>query len=126
MQKIGSDQLTLYLAERSVSSKGAFHFVGSRLEDLQQVAVATFKILEDIGQLAGRRLGVERQDPVNDMVRTVLSVGLRSRGSVAGLNGRTTTLAGSGRRKRAWRFRNVTCDKAASARLGWISGNLSA
>ena len=60
VQKIGSDQLTLYFAERSVSSKGAFHFVGTRLEDLQQVAVAAFKILEDIGQLAGRRLGVKR------------------------------------------------------------------
>ena len=76
VQKIGSDQLTLYLGERSMSSKGAFHFVGARLEDLQQVAVATFEILEDIGQLAGRRLGVKRQDPLNDMVRTRLVRGV--------------------------------------------------
>jgi len=36
-------------------------------------------------------------------------VALRSRGSIAGLNARTTTLAGSGRRYRPWRFRNVAC-----------------
>ena len=55
----------------------------------------------------------------------VLSVGLRSRGSVAGLNGRTTTRAGSGRRYRACRFRNVGCDKRnlGSVRMrarGWL------
>src|ERR1700688_4064357 len=44
----------------------------------------------------------------------VLSVGLRSRGSVAGLNGRTITRAGSGRRKNACRFRKVACDTVSS------------
>lgn len=60
--------------------------------------MATLEVLEDIGELGGRRFGIERQDPVNDVVRRILSVRLRSRGSVAGLNGRTTTLAGSGRK----------------------------
>jgi len=60
VQKIGSDQLALSLGENGMRSKGVFHFIGTCLEDLQQVAVAAFKILEDIGQLAGRRLGGKR------------------------------------------------------------------
>jgi hypothetical protein len=40
-----------------------------------------------------------------------LSVGLKSRGSVAGLNGRTTTRAGSGRRCKACLLKNVLFDK---------------
>src|SRR6185312_5611689 len=43
----------------------------------------------------------------------VLSVGLRSLGSVAGLKGLTTTLAGSGRRCKARRFKNRDWDKMA-------------
>ncbi len=68
VHEIGADQLSLYLTESGVSSKGAFHFVGAPLEDLQKVAVATFEIFEDIGQLAGRRLDTERQNPFDDMV----------------------------------------------------------
>jgi len=80
------------------------------------------KIFQDIGELAGNGFGIEGENPVDDMVgaglvgrpatasesraRTrstiwlarVLSVALRSRGSVSGLNGRTITRAGSGRR----------------------------
>lgn len=69
MHKIGADQLTLYLRENSMRGKGVFHFVGTRLECLQKVAVATLEILKNIGQLVGRHLGIERQDPVDDMVR---------------------------------------------------------
>jgi hypothetical protein len=98
VQKIGSDQLALYLGESGVRRKGLLHFIGTRLECLKQVAVATLEVLKDIGELGGRRFGIERQDPGNDVVRRILSVRLRSRGSVAGLNGRTTTLAGSGRK----------------------------
>ena len=56
--------------------KGVFHFVGARLECLQQVAVAPLEILKDIGQLAGCRLRIERQDPVDDMVRPGLVGGI--------------------------------------------------
>ena len=59
-----------------MGGKGVFHFVGARLECLQQVAMAAFEILEDIGQLAGRRLGIERQDPIDDMVRPRLVGGI--------------------------------------------------
>src|SRR5687767_14224578 len=43
----------------------------------------------------------------------VLSVGLRSLSSVAGLKGRTTTLTGSGRRCKVCRFKNWDWDKMA-------------
>ena len=56
--------------------KGVFHFVGARLECLQQVAMAALKVLKDIGQLAGCHLGIERQDPVDDMVRPGLVGGI--------------------------------------------------
>ena len=60
VQKIGADQLPLYLAENSMSGKGVLHFIGACLENLQQITMAAFEIFEDIGQLAGRRLGVKR------------------------------------------------------------------
>ena len=72
MHEIGADQLALHLGENDMSSKGVFHFVGTRLERLQQVAVAALEILENIGQLVGCRLGIERQDPLDDMVRPCL------------------------------------------------------
>ena len=76
MHKIGADQLTLDLCENGMSSKGVVHFAGTRLECLQQVAVAAFEILKNIGQLVGRHLGIERQDPVDDMVRPCLVDGV--------------------------------------------------
>lgn len=76
VQEVGSDQLALYLAEGGMSKKGVFHFVGTRLECRQQVAVATLEILEDIGQLVGSHLGIERQDTVDDMVRPCLVGGV--------------------------------------------------
>ena len=72
MHKIGADQLALHLGKNNMSSKGVFHFLGTRLECLQQVAVATLKILKNIAELVGRRLGIERQDPLDDMVRPCL------------------------------------------------------
>ena len=59
-----------------MGGEGLFHLVGARLEFLQQIAVAALKILQDIGQLAGRRLGIERQDAVDDMVRPCLVGGV--------------------------------------------------
>ena len=99
MHKIGADQLTLYLCENGMRSKGVFHFAGTRLERLEQVAVATLEILEHIGELAGRRLGIERQDAADDMVRPGLVDGVevpRFR-SPAGMGARPPS-PGSGRR----------------------------
>ena len=76
VQKIGADQLALCLGESGMRREGIFHFVGARLEGRQQVAVAALEILEHVGQLGGHRLGIERQDPVDDVVRPGLVGGI--------------------------------------------------
>jgi len=45
-----------------------FHYVGARLERLQQVAMPALEILQDIGELAGNSFGIEGEDPVDDMI----------------------------------------------------------
>ena len=68
VEKIGADQLALDLGKAPCAAKRLFHLVGARLERLQQVAMAALKILQHVGQLAGCGLGIERQNPVDDMV----------------------------------------------------------
>ena len=51
-----------------MSRKGLFHFVGAGLERLQQVAMPAKEILQDIGELAGCGLRIERENPVDDMI----------------------------------------------------------
>ena len=75
-----------------------FHDVGARLERLQQVAMPALEILQDIGELAGNGLGIEREHPVDDMIGAGLVGRVEIARLVAGLNGRTMTRAGSGRR----------------------------
>ena len=69
VQEVGADQLALYLCEIGMRRKGVFHFVGARLEGLQQVAVPALEILKHLGELVVRRLGIEPKDPLDDMVR---------------------------------------------------------
>src|SRR5271169_5917609 len=76
VQKIGSDQLTLYPGENRMCRKGVFHFFGARLESTQEIAVAVLEMLKDIRQLTGRHLGIERQNSINDMVRPRLINGV--------------------------------------------------
>ena len=74
------------------------HFVGARLERLQQVAVAALKILEHVGQLVGAASRIERQDAIDDMV----GAGLVGRVEIPRFGRRleraNDTRAGSGRR----------------------------
>ena len=72
VQKIGADELPLDLRERGMVGQGLFHLVGACLEGLQQVAVTAEEILQHIGQLTGRCIGVERQNPFDDVVGTGL------------------------------------------------------
>ena len=51
-----------------MSREGLFHFIGAGLERLQQVAVAALEILQDVGELAGNGFGIERENPVDDMI----------------------------------------------------------
>jgi hypothetical protein len=71
MQKIGSDQLPLHSGESAMLRECVFHFVGARFERRQQIAMAALEIIEDIGQLVGHCLGIECQDPVDNMIRSL-------------------------------------------------------
>ena len=64
--------------------KGLLHVIGARLERPEQVAMAALKILQHVRQLSGRRLGIERQNPVDDMVGTCLVSVIE----IAGFDGR--------------------------------------
>ena len=97
MQKISADQSALDFAEIHVRRKRFFHFVGARLEGRQKVAVAALKVLEDIGELVRRHLGVERHDALDDMVRP----GLVSRVEVARFDRRLERAHDHSRRIRA-------------------------
>src|SRR6267143_145876 len=68
VEKIGADQLALDLREGAVSRQGLFHDVGAGLERLQQIAMPALEILQDVGELAGNRLRIERENAVDDMV----------------------------------------------------------
>ena len=68
IEKIGADQLTLNFGKSAVRRQGPFHFVGAGFERLQQVAVAAQEILQHVGELAGSCLGIECENPLDDMV----------------------------------------------------------
>ena len=106
VKKIRADQAALRLVQYGMRLERLFHLGGARLEDLEQVPVTAFEILEHFGQLPRGSPGSSRRTLPTIWLARVLSVGLRSRGSVAGLKGLTTTLAGSGRRCKIWRFKN--------------------
>jgi hypothetical protein len=45
-----------------------FHLCRARREDLKQIPVTTFEILEHFSQLSGGSLGRKPKDPVDDMI----------------------------------------------------------
>ena len=98
VQEVGADQLALSLVNGACAGESILHFVGPRLEGGEQVTVAALEILEHIGELAAAAGASSASTRSTIWLARVLSVGLRSRGSVAGLNGLTMTRAGSGRR----------------------------
>ena len=98
VEKICADELPLDLRERGMIGERIFHLRGARLESLQQVAVTAEEVLQNIGQLTVCCSGSSARTRSTIWLARVLSVGLRSRGSVAGLKGRTMTRVGSGRR----------------------------
>ena len=98
VQKISADQLALDPGKSTVSRQRLFHDVGTGLECLQQVAMPALKVFQHVCQQAGCDLRVECENALDDMVGAGLVGGLRSRGSVVGLNERTITRAGSGRK----------------------------
>jgi hypothetical protein len=45
-----------------------FQFRGPPIEDIEQISVTTFKILEHVCQLAHSSFGIEPKNPVDDIV----------------------------------------------------------
>ena len=84
VQEVGAHELALHLRERTVHGGNDFHGVGTRLEGREQPAVATLEGLEQLRQLPGRGIGIESEDPIDDVGH---SLRVR-RGEIAGLGAR--------------------------------------
>ena len=76
VKKIGSDQATLCLVQYGMRVQRFFHLSGARLENLQQIPVATIKVFENLGQLSRCGAGVKPEDSIDDMVGSGLIGGI--------------------------------------------------
>ena len=84
VKKIGSDQAALRLVQYGMRLQCLFHLCGARLEDLEQVPVTAFEVLEHFGELPRGGSGLEPKNPADDMV----GPGLIGRVEVSGLSRR--------------------------------------
>ena len=87
VQKIRADQAALGVIQFGVRFQRVFHFRGARLEDIDQIPVAAFEIVEHIAQLLCGGFGIEPQDPVNDMIGPYLIGGVEAPGFSCQLEG---------------------------------------
>ena len=85
MKKIGSDQAALRLVQYGMRLQRLFHLCGARLEDLEQVPVTAFEVLEHFGELPRGSPRLEPKNPADDMV----GPGLIGRVEVSGLSRRS-------------------------------------
>ena len=69
MQEISTNQPPLCFGEGDMPREGLFHFVGAAFEFLDQLAMATVEILQNIREKAFRRPDVECQDPFYNHIR---------------------------------------------------------
>lgn len=69
VKEISPDEAALRLIERRMGRERAFHFRGASFENLEQIPVASFEIIEDVAQLLRRGFRIEAKNPVDDMVR---------------------------------------------------------
>jgi hypothetical protein len=76
--------LALNFGKGAVSRQCLFHLVGAGFEGFEQVAMAAKKILQDVGELAGSGFGIERENPIDDMI----GAGLVGRVEIAGFGRR--------------------------------------
>ena len=68
MKKIGADQAALRLIQFGMRLERLFHLRGARLEEIEQISVATFKIFEHIAELSRGRFGIKPKNPFDNMV----------------------------------------------------------
>lgn len=87
MKKIRSDQPALRLVQFSMWFKCSFHLRGSRLEEIEQISVTTFKIFEHICQLPRGGFRIEPKHSVDDMIGPDLVGWVEISGFSRGLEG---------------------------------------
>ena len=68
MKKVRSDEPALRLIQFGVRFERFFHLRGTRLEEIEQISVATFKIFEHIAELSRGRFGIKPKNPFDNMV----------------------------------------------------------
>ena len=59
---------------------GFFHLIGARFEYLEQIAVTILEVLQDLRELTGGGVGIERQDAIDDVIRACLIGGVEIAG----------------------------------------------
>ena len=84
VEKIGSHQSTLRLAQWSMWIERPLHFCGARLENFEQIPVPAFEVLEHFAQLLCGRFGIKPKHPGNKMI----GANLVGRVEVSGLSRR--------------------------------------
>jgi len=72
VEKIGSDQSTLRLAQWRMGVERVLHIGGTRLENFEQVSVPAPEVLKHLAQLLHGRFGIKPKHPANDMIGTDL------------------------------------------------------
>ena len=68
MKKIGADQAALRLIQFGMRLERIFHIRGARLEEIEQIPVATFKIFEHIAELSLGCFGIKPKNPFDNMI----------------------------------------------------------
>jgi hypothetical protein len=69
IEEICTDQSSLIQREGRMLRKGVLHLIRPSLEYREQIPVAPLEILQNLGQQGRRPARIERQSPVNYMVR---------------------------------------------------------
>ena len=68
MKKIGADQAALRLIQFGMWLERLFHLRRTRFEEIEQIPVATFEILEHIAELSRGCFGIKPKNPFDNMV----------------------------------------------------------
>src|SRR4051812_2447090 len=68
MKKICADQASLGLIQFGVGREHRFHLSRPRIEDIEQISVPAFEILEHVFQLLGSVFGIEPKNAFDDMI----------------------------------------------------------
>ena len=68
VKKICTDQAALCFIQFGMRLQRLLHIRSARLENIEQIPVTTFEIIEHVFQLSRGRFGIEPKDPLDDMV----------------------------------------------------------